>query len=1057
MIGQAAEFDYSGTQACKSLREEGVSVILVNNNPATIMTDRETADAVYLEPLTVESVEKIIAIEKPDGLLPTLGGQTGLNLAVQLGDAGVLDRHHVRLLGTPLDSIRDAEDRELFRNLMQRIGEPTPESAIVHTVEEAEVFAEATGFPLVIRPAYTLGGTGGGVARSLEDLQQVVAHGLAASLIHQVLVERYLEAWGEIEYEVMRDAGDTCITVCNMENLDPMGVHTGDSIVIAPSQTLTDRSYQRLRSASLNIIRALRIEGGCNVQFALSPDQSSYFVIEVNPRVSRSSALASKATGYPIARVAAKIALGLRLHEIRNQVTQKTFASFEPALDYAVIKIPRFPFDKFTRADRTLGTQMKATGEVMALGRSYEEALLKAVRSLETGATGLLSKAASSLSNPELEERIRVPSDERLFALAEAVRRGLPLERLQELSGIAPFFLEGIRRVVDMEKTLQEGSLHHTILVRAKRLGFSDAEIASLAHRSLEDVRKARQQHEVYPVFKMVDTCASEFEAVTPYYYSTYETEDESVVSPRPKVIVIGSGPIRIGQGIEFDYSCVHAVKALKQRGYEAIIVNNNPETVSTDFDISDKLYFEPLTVEDVFHVIRHENPEGVIVQFGGQTALNIAEPLQRLGAKILGTRVADIDMAEDREKMDRLLHRLKIPRPAGRTVVSALAAFKAAEEITYPVLVRPSYVLGGRAMELLYSPDEMQQFIGEAVRATADKPLLVDKYLPGKELEVDLISDGEDILIPGIMEHIERAGVHSGDSMAVYPPISLPPTIIEKVVDYCARLARGLHTVGVLNIQFVAHENELYVLEANPRASRTIPFLSKATGIPMVPIAIRVILGEKLRDLGYPLGLVPDGRIVAVKAPVFSFSKLTGVDIQLGPEMKSTGELMGIGATYSEALLKAFIGMGMGAISPDKGACLLTISDREKEEAIPVARKLHTLGFKIYSTHGTADFLRSHDIPATEVRKIHEGAPNLLTLIQGGRVALIINSVSPNREMEKDGLKIRRASVEASIPCLTSLDTANALLDGLALLKEGAVQLNPVLANTISSLERVA
>lgn len=1053
VIGQAAEFDYSGTQACKALREEGCQVVLVNNNPATIMTDREMADSIYLEPLTVESLEKIIRLDRPQGLLATLGGQTGLNLTVQLEEAGILKKYDVQPLGTALSSIRYAEDREQFKSLMMRIQEPVPESKTVQSVEEAEAFASEIGFPLVIRPAYTLGGTGGGVANTLEELHTTVVRGLAWSMIHQVLVEKYLQGWGEIEYEVMRDGADTCITVCNMENFDPMGVHTGDSIVVSPSQTLTDKTYQRLRSAAQKIIRALSIEGGCNIQFALSPDQKQYYVIEVNPRVSRSSALASKATGYPIARVASKIALGLRLDEIRNRVTGKTYASFEPALDYVVVKIPRWPFDKFTRADRTLGTQMKATGEVMAIGRSFEEALLKAVRSLEIDACGLLYDPLSTISDEALLEKIRIPTDERLFAIAEAFRRNFTVEQIFSACYIQPFFLRSIARIVEMEQEVQQNSASPEHCRRAKKIGFSDACIARLTGKREEEIRELRKTWSIRPVYKMVDTCAGEFEAATPYFYSAYRSENESVSSQRKKIIVIGSGPIRIGQGIEFDYCSIHAVQALQEEGYEAIIINNNPETVSTDFDTSDKLYFEPLTLEDVLHVVDLEKAEGVIVQFGGQTAINLAGPLHAAGAPILGTRVENIDIAEDRKKTDALLQSLGIPRPPGRAVFASSEAFRAAEELGYPVLVRPSYVLGGRAMEIVYDENELKEFVHEAVRATRDKPLLVDKYIRGKELEVDLVSDGNQVLIPGIMEHIERAGIHSGDSVAVYPSVRLSRLVKEKIEDYSTRIARALQVQGLLNIQFVARGEEVFVLEINPRASRTVPFIGKATGIPLVKLAVQVITGKPLKDLGYPLGLLPDGPYYAVKAPVFSFSKLTAVDVQLGPEMKSTGEIMGIGTTYAEALFKAFEGLGMASLAPEKGACLLTVADRDKEESVDIARRLLDLGFKIYSTKGTADFLRARDIPAIPVKKIHEGEPNLLSLIREGKVALLINTVSPNREAEKDGLKIRRASVEMSIPCITSLDTARTLLNAYEFLGWERTEVKPIRANDISVL----
>ncbi len=1039
VIGQAAEFDYSGTQACKALREEGVEVVLVNSNPATIMTDTEIADRVYIEPLTVEFLERVIARERPDGLLPTLGGQTGLNLATQLAKEGILDKYGVELLGTPLSTIEAAEDREKFRGLMQRINQPIPESEVASSVEEALEIARRIGYPVIIRPAYTLGGTGGGIARNEAELKRVVSRGLSMSMIRQVLVEKCVLGWKEIEYEVMRDAADNCITVCNMENFDPMGVHTGDSIVIAPSQTLSDKEYQLLRTASIEIIRALGIQGGCNIQFALDPKSMSYYVIEVNPRVSRSSALASKATGYPIARVAAKIAIGLRLDEIPNAVTQKTLACFEPALDYVVVKIPRWPFDKFSYADRRIGTEMKSTGEVMAIDRTFEGALLKAVRSLEIGVEGLRFPGLERLSDVELENKLSTPTDERLFAIAEAFRRGWMVEEVHQLTNIDPWFLEKIRGIVRFEERLSSAGLEgltKELLHEAKRKGFSDKYIAQLVKADPEEIRRRRKTFHIEPVYKMVDTCAAEFEAATPYYYSAYEVEDEATPSDRNKVVVIGAGPIRIGQGIEFDYCSVHCVFALRELGYEAIIVNNNPETVSTDFDTSDRLYFEPLTAEDVLNVVEHEKPLGVVVQFGGQTAINLAGPLHRAGVRILGTSFESIDLAEDREKFDALLAELEIPRPPGRAVTSVEEAVKAAEEIGYPVLVRPSYVLGGRAMEIVYSREELLDYVRHAVQASPEHPILVDKYILGKEAEVDAISDGEEVLIPAIMEHIERAGVHSGDSMAVCPHQTLPQEAVEQIVDYTERLARALNVKGLMNIQFVIGNGKVYVLELNPRASRTVPYLSKATGIPMVKLAVRIMLGARLKDLGYRGGLHPAGKQVAVKAPVFSFSKLAEVDVDLGPEMKSTGEVMGIDLSFERALYKAMLAANIDI--PDHGAVLATIADRDKEESFPLIKALADWGYKIYATRGTAQFLARRGVEAKEVKKVSEGTPNLLDDIRAGRINLVLNTPSKGRDPTRDGPKIRRASVEHGIPCITSLDTAKAFLRALAAKRRG-------------------
>ena len=1072
IIGQAAEFDYAGTQACQSLREEGCEVVLINSNPATIMTDTEMADRVYIEPLTVEFAERVIARERPDGLAPGLGGQTGLNLATKLAAQGILEKYNVRLLGTPLTSIKMAEDREEFRALMRRIGEPVPESWIIESVEQLKELAsrEELPWPLIIRPAYTLGGTGGGIADTAAELVEIGSLGLKLSMSHQVLVERYLVGWKEVEYEVMRDSADTCITICNMENFDPMGVHTGDSIVVAPSQTLSDKEYQMLRTASLKIIRSLGIEGGCNVQLALDPKSFQYYVIEVNPRVSRSSALASKATGYPIARVSAKICIGMRLDEIQNAVTKKTLACFEPALDYCVAKIPRWPFDKFKTADRTIGTQMKATGEVMAIGRTFESALLKAVRSLEVGVHGLRVKDAPTWSEMELEGLLQKATDERLFAVAEAFRRGWEVREVQLLSNVDPWFLVKVRDLVRLEESFQGRKVSDDPqfvqdLAEAKRFGLSDLTIAERCGATEAEVRELRWRHGINPVYKMVDTCAAEFESATPYFYSSYETEDEASHSageeaaavgsgtptpnaqgptPKKKAIVIGSGPIRIGQGIEFDYCTVHGVWALREAGYESIVINNNPETVSTDFDTSDKLYFEPLTLENVLSIIREEQPEGVIVQFGGQTAINLAEPLHQAGVKILGSSFDSIDIAEDRDRFEQLLRDLDIPKPAGRAVRSLEAALEVAEEIGYPVLVRPSYVLGGRAMEIVNNREDLQNYMHYVVEVSPDAPILVDRYIVGKEAEVDVIGDGTDCLIPGIMEHIERAGVHSGDSMAVFPPQSLSQSVQDKMCDYAIRVARALKIVGLMNIQFVVEGENVYILEVNPRSSRTVPYLSKITGVPMVQVATRCMLGEKLADMGYKTGLYAGGLErpvghVSVKAPVFSFAKLTKVDVNLGPEMKSTGEIMGTDFDYPRALYKAMIASGVDV--PSHGAIIATISDQDKQEALPILRRYDTLGYKIYATAGTARFLRQNGIEAEEANKIREGGRTLISLIQEGKVNLLINTVSRNKLSEREAQLLRRAAVENGVPCLTSLDTAQALVEALEVRKPGSAE----------------
>ncbi len=1034
IIGQAAEFDYAGTQACKALREEGVTTVLVNSNPATIMTDEEIADIVYIEPLTVDVLTRIIERERPDGLLPTLGGQTGLNMAVALADAGVLDRYGVRLLGTPLETIRQAEDRDLFKQLLLSIGEPVPPSQSVYSLEEAWRVLDSIGLPVVIRPAFTLGGTGGGIARTRKEFEQVVTRGLLASPIHQVLIERAVLGWKEIEYEVMRDAADTCITICNMENIDPMGVHTGDSIVVAPSQTLSDRQYQMLRSAALRIIRALKIEGGCNIQFALDPYSDQYYVIEVNPRVSRSSALASKATGYPIARVAAKIAIGKRLDEIPNAVTGKTTAAFEPALDYVVVKIPRWPFDKFPRGDRTIGTQMKATGEVMAIDRSFEAALQKAVRSLELGGRSLLWEDPSWRDLETLWPLIETPNDQRLWAIFAALRREAPVEEISRRSGIDPWFIHRFARIVAMERRLLTEKLTPDLLRQAKRLGFSDKQIGTLADLLPEQVRTLRQAWGIRPVYKVVDTCAAEFEAVTPYFYSTYQQENEAEPLAGPKALVIGSGPIRIGQGIEFDYCSVHAVWALQRAGLRAIIVNSNPETVSTDFDTSDRLYFEPLDEESVRDVLENEGlrETPVIVQFGGQTAINLAEPLQRAGALLLGADAQAIDIAEDRQRFEDFLNRLGIPQPPGGAVTNVQEALTVAQRIGYPVLVRPSYVLGGRAMEIVYNATELIRYVTAATAVSNQHPILVDKYLEGKEVEVDAICDGTDVLIPGIMEHIERAGVHSGDSMAVYPGISLSPSEVETIVDYTIRIGRALGLRGLLNIQYVIYQGEVYVLEVNPRASRTVPFLSKVTGVPMVAVATNVMLGRSLAEQGYRSGLWPRQNLVAVKAPVFSMAKLVGVDTYLGPEMKSTGEVMGVDSSFYQALTKALLAAQL--MLPPTGALLLSIADRDKPEALPLIQRLHHLGYRFYATEGTAAMLQAVGLPVQMITKrLHQGHPNVIDVIREGLVQGVVNTITGGRSEMADGFQIRRAATERGIPCFTSLDTLRAVIESLA------------------------
>lgn len=1033
VIGQAAEFDYAGTQACQALKEEGYEVILINSNPATIMTDTSMADKVYIEPITYEFVSRIIRQEQPDGLLATLGGQTGLNMAVELQNSGIIDEFNIELLGTKLHSIEQAEDRDLFRTLMNDLNEPVPASAIIRTLKEAFDFVSEIGYPIIVRPAYTLGGTGGGLVYNDDDLREIVTSGLKYSPVTQCLVEKSIAGFKEVEYEVMRDRKDGAIVVCNMENIDPVGIHTGDSIVVAPSQTLSDREYQMLRNSSLKIIRALGIEGGCNVQFALDPDSYQYYIIEVNPRVSRSSALASKATGYPIAKIAAKIAIGYTLDEIINPITKTTYASFEPALDYVVSKIPRWPFDKFEAANRTLGTQMKATGEVMAIGRNLEESLLKAVRSLEANVLHIEMPKHKALTKEEIDHRLEKADDERLFIVAEAIRRGYTVEQLWELTKIDRFFLNKILGIILFEERLKNARFNEEVLQEAKELGFSDEAIASLWNSTEREVYEFRYGKKIVPVYKMVDTCAAEFASTTPYYYGTYEQENESVITDKKSIVVLGSGPIRIGQGIEFDYATVHTVLAIKEAGYEAIIINNNPETVSTDFSISDKLYFEPLAVEDVMHIINHEQPFGVIVQFGGQTAINLASELEARGVTILGTSLEAMDRAENRDKFEQALQQLKVPQPLGRTATSVPEAIEIAQKIGYPVLVRPSYVLGGRAMEIVYFEEELLRYMENAAKVNPKHPVLIDRYLIGKEIEVDAICDGETVVIPGIMEHIERAGVHSGDSIAVYPPQSLSVETKEKVIERTIKLARGLKIVGLLNIQFVLHEDEVYVLEVNPRSSRTVPFLSKITGVPMANLATKAILGVKLKDLGYETGYVKEGKEVSVKVPVFSFAKLRDVDITLGPEMKSTGEVMGRDYSLEKALYKGLVASGMKI--PTHGSVLFTVADKDKEEALKLVHRFHRIGYHILATEGTAKKVTEENIPVTVVNKIGAEKPHLLDVIREGEAQFVINTLTKGKQPARDGFRIRRESVENGVVCLTSMDTAEALLRVLELI----------------------
>ena len=1030
VIGQAAEFDYAGTQACRSLKEEGMEVVLINSNPATIMTDKDIADRVYIEPLTPEVVKKLIQKEKPDSILPTLGGQAALNIAMELEESGFLKEQGVRLIGTTALTIKKAEDRLEFKKTMEKIGEPIAASVVVEDVEHAVSFSNEIGYPVVIRPAYTLGGSGGGIASNEEELRDICSNGLRLSRVGQCLIERCIAGWKEIEYEVMRDANGNCITVCNMENIDPVGVHTGDSIVVAPSQTLADKEYQMLRSSALNIISELGITGGCNVQFALHPESFEYCVIEVNPRVSRSSALASKATGYPIAKVAAKIALGYTLDEIPNAITKKTFASFEPTLDYVVVKIPRLPFDKFIKAKRTLTTQMKATGEVMSICDNFEGALMKAIRSLEQHIDSLDIGRYTSRSKEELLERVHIVDDRRIYIIAELLRKGATYEEIHDITQIDIWFIDKIARLVEMETTLKTKPLTKEILQEAKRMEFPDKVIAEYVGMTEKEVREMRLANGIVAGFKMVDTCAAEFEASTPYYYSVFGSESEvQPKSDRKKIMVLGSGPIRIGQGIEFDFCSVHSVWSLSQSGYETIIVNNNPETVSTDFDVADKLYFEPLTPEDVENIVDIEKPDGAVVQFGGQTAIKLTEALLKMGVPILGTSAENVDAAEDRELFDEILEKCGIPRPAGKTVFTIKEALAAANELGYPVLVRPSYVLGGQGMQIAINDDDIREFMSIINRHVQEHPILVDKYLMGKEVEVDAVCDGEDILIPGIMEHVERAGIHSGDSISVYPAMSIPQKVQDILVDYTAKLAASLHVIGLINIQFIVYGEEVYVIEVNPRSSRTVPYISKVTGIPIVKLASRVILGEKIRDMGYKPGLAEKSDYIAIKMPVFSFEKLRGAEISLGPEMKSTGECLGIAKTFNEALHKAFMGAGINL--PKHKKMILTANDNAKDEAVSVAKRFQALGYEIYATRGTSRFLAEHGVEVIGVNKIEQESPTLMDLLLGHEIDLVID-IPKQGEHSNDGFLIRRVSIETGVSCLTSMDTANALLTSL-------------------------
>ena len=1031
VIGQAAEFDYAGTQACRSLKEEGVEVILVNSNPATIMTDKNIADKVYIEPLAVDVIKQIIEKEKPDSLLPNMGGQAGLNLGMELAESGFLDSHGVTLLGTTAETIRNAEGRQEFKDLMERIGEPCAPSLLVENIQDGVDFANKIGYPVVLRPAYTLGGSGGGIAHNLAELESILENGLRLSRVGQVLVERCISGWKEIEYEVMRDSAGNCITVCNMENIDPVGVHTGDSIVVAPSQTLSDKEYQMLRTSALNIINELKITGGCNVQFALHPTSFEYCVIEVNPRVSRSSALASKATGYPIAKVAAKIALGYTLDEIKNAITGKTYASFEPTLDYCVVKVPRLPFDKFITAKRTLTTQMKATGEVMSICNNFEGALMKALRSLEQHVDCLRSYDFTELTKEELVERLKIVDDQRIYVIAEALRKGVSYDEIHEITMVDHWFIDKLAILVEMEDALEKGPLTVELLREAKRIEFPDTVISRLTGKSVEEIKKMRYDNGIVASYKMVDTCAAEFEAATPYYYSVYGGENEAIeTNARKKVLVLGSGPIRIGQGIEFDFCSVHATWAFAKAGYETIIVNNNPETVSTDFDIADKLYFEPLTAEDVENIVNIEKPDGAVVQFGGQTAIKLTEDLMKMGVPILGTKAEDVDAAEDRELFDEILEQTGIPRAAGGTVFTAEEAKAVANRLGYPVLVRPSYVLGGQGMQIAISDAEIEEFMAVINQYTQEHPILVDKYLMGKELEVDAVCDGTDILIPGIMEHIERTGVHSGDSISVYPAPTVSDKVKETIAEYSRRLAKALHVIGLINIQFISVGDEVYVIEVNPRSSRTVPYISKVTGIPIVDLASEVIMGKKIRDLGYEPGLQPAADYFAIKMPVFSFEKIRGAEISLGPEMKSTGECLGIAKTFNEALYKAFLGAGVDL--PKYKQMIITVKDADKGEAIEIGRRFEKLGYTIYATRSTANALKEAGVSARKVNKIHQESPTVMDLLLGHKIDLVIDTPTQGRDKSRDGFLIRRTAIETGVNCLTSLDTANALLTSL-------------------------
>ena len=1031
VIGQAAEFDYAGTQACRSLKEEGICVVLVNSNPATIMTDKDIADMVYIEPLTVPVLEQIIEKEQPDSVLPTLGGQAALNLAMELEESGFLRKHHVNLIGTTPETIKKAEDREEFKETMEKIGEPCAPSQIVYSVEEGAAFAEKIGYPVVLRPAYTLGGSGGGIAHNPQELEEILSNGLRLSRVGQVLVERCIAGWKEIEYEVMRDHNGTCITVCNMENLDPVGVHTGDSIVVAPSQTLGDKEHQMLRSAALNIIDELNITGGCNVQFALHPSSFEYCVIEVNPRVSRSSALASKATGYPIAKVAAKIALGYNLDEIKNAITKKTYASFEPMLDYCVVKMPRLPFDKFISAQRTLSTQMKATGEVMSICTNFEGALMKAIRSLEQHVDSLMSYDFTALDRNALKKQLAVVDDRRIWVIAEALRKGISYEEIYDITKIDAWFIDKIAILVEMEQKLKEGPLTAELLREAKRLEFPDSVIAALTGMQEADVKAQRLENGIVAAYKMVDTCAAEFEASTPYYYSCFDGDNEAKeTNDRKKVLVLGSGPIRIGQGIEFDFCSVHSTWAFSAEGYETVIVNNNPETVSTDFDIADKLYFEPLTAEDVESIVRLEQPDGAVVQFGGQTAIKLTQALMEMGVPILGTAASDVDAAEDRELFDEILEQCEIPRPAGHTVYTAEEAKQAAHELGYPVLVRPSYVLGGQGMQIAINDQDIDEFIGIINRIAQEHPILVDKYIQGKEIEVDAVCDGTDILIPGIMEHIERAGIHSGDSISVYPARSISRRAKETIMRYTERLARALHVRGMINIQFIVCKDEVYVIEVNPRSSRTVPYISKVTGIPIVKLATGAIIGKSIREMGYLPGLQPEADYFAVKMPVFSFEKLQGADISLGPEMKSTGEALGIARSFEEALYKAFLGAGIHL--PKYKNIIMTVNDEDKEMAVDIGRRFEKLGYRIFATRGTQKALSQAGVHAIRTGKIAQESPNMMDLILGHQIDLIIDTPAKGSQRGKDGFLIRRNAIETGVHCLTAIDTAKALVTSL-------------------------